>query len=394
MSLLISLSAQKITKEITLDEAVKLIIPDQKLLKNYESKGNILNLDIASKSGHTVIVEEFNKKSIMSLFDHNFNKLWQKEFSTSSTRASLFISEDAKTILINLINFDEEDCTFKNNISSWDFEGNKLGELNNTPLFLELSKSGNYIFISDSGISFDDFEYDYRVQDIQIFDRNLNQIHISGLKKDNSIISYKLLSDSLLICLRQYPLGDGRFVLSEGSTIGKQKIELYRLERNHLIYQKNIYDGLQAFNMLCAHYQDTSIIQSNDVIIDRKRGKIFSQNGDLLKENAGIIGVTSHGEMILSNKNKSGYTLSKLNNDLSISKYFDIKDYFISGNIDLVNEFIVDQEKMNDIQDDLETTILGNKLHNYLLANYKIYNIGNSKTLFFSRKIIKLYGVH
>jgi len=60
MSLLISLSAQQNVKEITLDEAVKMIIPDQKIFKKIESKGKIVDFNYAKKSGEIVLVEEIN----------------------------------------------------------------------------------------------------------------------------------------------------------------------------------------------------------------------------------------------------------------------------------------------------------------------------------------------
>ncbi len=389
-SAIFNLCAEYNPKYIDLNQAVNTLIPHQKLLKTISAKGTIIDFHLADQTGELVIVEELGADFFLKLYSKNAELLWEKRLKASNYATWVFIADDASVILLTRKNYDNNE---KNWISTFNNKGELLGELNNTNFLLELSGSGNLAFVKSYGIPYYDFDSLYRVKNVVLFDKYLKPIAPNGFIEDESIISCRVLSDSVVVCLRQYPFEDGSFVLGPIMNEGKQIIELYSLKTNKMELLKALYNSYQKYDMISWQYSLAPIYQLNDQIIYPEKGEVFDASGKLTIQYNEFISHSSNKDIYLLKREKEkDWSISRLNQDNSKSKLKSIEYANYCSKIDFINNCIVYQEDKIHRDFDLEmiaTDFLGKHV---ILPDYKYYYLDDEHSYFISRKEIKYYG--
>ncbi len=392
-SAIFNLCAEYNPKYIDLNQAVNTFIPHQKLLKTISVKGTIIDFHLADQTGELVIVEELGNDFFLKLYSKNAELLWEKKLKASKYSTSTYISDDASVILLNRQNLSGEKIW----ISTYNKKGELLGELNNTNYTLELSGSGNLAFVKSYGIPYYDFPADFRVKNAILFDKYLKPIAPNGFIEDESIISCRVLSDSVVVCLRQYPLEDGTFVLGRIYELGKQVIELYSLKNNNMELLQELYNSYQEYDMISWQYSQESLTQIGDVIvypvIYPEESYLFDLKSKKLTRYDEFISISSKSELFFFKSDDSNNrSISKENPDKSISMLLKPEILSKHKHIDFVNHNIVYQKDKIFRNNELDVIITNKDGKLIILPDYKYYFLDDEHSYFISRNEIKYYG--
>lgn len=366
-----------------IEEVAKFIIPEQQLLKIYDSQGTIINFAYAKDSGNLVVIEEFNEQFLLQYYNHNLDLLWQKSLKKTNNGALVFISDNGKTIILNRTSEFEEEIS-ATQISSWDEKGNLLGELNNTKMQFEVSASGNYVFIRHYGYDYESFSFTYRVHDIDVYDRNLKKIILHGFKNDEGIVAYKIYSDSLLVCLKQYPYEKNKYNLcSENYTY----FEIYSLNKSNLSFQNKI--SLQGIpiDMSNHFFQEYSPEEINSLIVDRNGQIIYDHKGNLIMKYSEPYLAISKNKIIAFSEKTYKSKLPEI--DSEINKGIPIS-FVGQGSVSIKNNNIIWQENKYYPYDDIYTYLIDVFGEKHRIGSF-LFNAFNS-TIFINGKSIKMYG--
>ncbi len=390
---MLNLCAEYNPKYLDLNQAVNTLIPHQKLLKTISAKGTIIDFHLADQTGELVIVEELGNDFFLKLYSKNAELLWEKKLKASKYSTSTYISDDASVILLNRQNLSGEKIW----ISTYNKKGELLGEQNNTNYTLELSGSGNLAFVKSYGIPYYDFDSLYRVKNVVLFDKYLKPIAPNGFIEDESIISCRVLSDSVIVCLRQYPLEDGSFFLGPINKKGKQVIELYSLKNNSMELLQELYNSFQEYDMISWQYSQESLTQIGDVIvypvIYPEESYLFDLKSKKLTRYDEFISISSKSELLFLNSDASdNRSISKENPDKSVTLLMEPDILYKHKRIDFVNHNIVYQTDKVSRNNELEVVITDKYGKLIVLPDYKYYYLDDEHSYFISRKEIKYYG--
>ncbi len=338
-------SETKVFKSI--DETAKMIAPEQHLIKTLNFKGEIINYAYAKDTGNLVVIEDLNHQYRMVFYDKELNLLWEKKINHTNGSIIVYISDNSYTLLlIKSLENDNEDYV---HISTWDIHGNLLGELLDEPAHYGVSPSGRYLFRllfdfdgqfhSGESLLFKDFH------NICIYDKYLKPINLTGFNKDTALVTCKVFSDSLVVCLKEYRSGEG------DSYHVSKKFEFYSFKNNtlSLIKTTNLKND-RNYDINNFFFQENSLIQVNNYFIDRVSKTVYDLRGnEILKYSSPYLAVSDNKlqeysiesmknyKTFADNQKKSKETVNLVgeslvyskNNNLIInySKYYPYRDH-------------------------------------------------------------------
>ncbi len=331
----------------SIDETAKMIAPEQHLIKTLNFKGEIINYAYAKDTGNLVVIEELNHQYRMVFYDKELKLLWEKKINHTNGSIIVYISDNCHTLVLHKLS--ENDQEVYVHISTWDNQGNLLAEIKDDPTYYGVSPSGNYLFKQYIDFEGDFYSGEYLLfkdfHNICIYDKHLKPINLTGFNKDDALVTCKVFSDSLVVCLKKYKSGEG------DSYHVSKKFEFYNFKNNtlSLIKTTNLKND-RNYDINNFFFQENSLIQVNNYFIDRVSKTVYDLRGnEIMKYSAPYLAVLDNKfqeysiesmknyKTFAENQKKSKETVNLVgeslvynkNNNLIInySKYYPYRDH-------------------------------------------------------------------
>ncbi len=368
----------------SIDETAKMIAPEQHLIKTLNFKGEIINYAYAKDTGNLVVIEELNHQYRMVFYDKELNLLWEKNLKHIYSAVEISISDNGNILVLHRFtdNSNDENGEWEVfvEISTWDNKGNILNEIKVNQTYFGLSPSGNYltmVFLNTEDYNSKDFTYKNDITNFVIYDKYLKNIKITGFINDNNLVSGKVISDSLVICLKK----------------NKDKelytFEFYNFKNNHLSL-KNIFTIQNpSFDVVNYFFQDNSFLQVNDYLIERSSQTIFDLNGDIVKKySKPFIGIFNH--------DFQDYSIDNLEDCKNMkekrNKNVDFSTFVGDGNVNFKNGNLIQTTQKYYCHEDHENYIYDLYGNRFIIDFDILLSDSFKRTFLINKKTIKVFG--